>query len=85
VTNYFSNLGVAEIKLETGGLKMGDDIIISGPGTGVIQTTVQELRVGLIAVDEAKKGDSCSLPVPSKLRRSDKLYKLVDASEVKLQ
>jgi putative protease len=85
VTNYFSNLGVAEIKLETGGLKMGDDIIISGPGTGVIQTKVQELRVGLVAVDEAEKGDSCSIPVPSKLRRSDKLYKLVDASEVKLQ
>jgi U32 family peptidase len=85
VTNYFSNIGVAEIKLETGGLKPGDEIIISGPGTGVIQTSVKEVRVGLVAVDQACKGDLCSIPVAVKLRRSDKLYRLVDASEVKSQ
>ncbi|MEI6679153.1 MAG: U32 family peptidase [Mariniphaga sp.] len=85
VTNYFSNLGVAEIKLETSGLKPGDEIIISGPSTGIVQTKVEEIRVGLTAVEEAKKGDLCSIAVPTKLRRSDKLYKLVDASEVKQQ
>ena len=85
VTNYFSNIGVAEIKLETGALKVGDEIIISGPGTGVFQTKVEEIRVGLISVVEALKGVSCSIPVALKLRRSDKLYKLVDASEIKLQ
>ena len=85
VTNYFSNLGVAEIKLETGSLKLGDEIIITGPSTGLIQTIVEEIRVGLVKVDEAQKGVLCSIPVATKLRRSDKLYKLVDASEVKLQ
>jgi U32 family peptidase len=85
VTNYFANIGVAEIKLETGGLKVGDEIIVSGPSTGVIQSKLTEIRVGLIAVDEAKKGDLCSIQFPSKLRRSDKLYKLVEASEIKLQ
>src|ERR1035437_3381302 len=85
VTNYFSNLGVAEIKLETGSLKLGDEIIISGPSTGLIQTKVEEIRVGLMVVDDAKKGELCSIPISMKLRRSDKLYKLVDAAEVKLQ
>ena len=85
VTNYFSNLGVAEIKLETGSLKTGDEIIVSGPSTGLIQVLVEEIRVGLITVNEAKKGELCSIPVALKLRRSDKLYKLVDASEIKLQ
>jgi putative protease len=85
VTNHFSNIGVAEIKLETGSLKLGDEIIISGPGTGVIQMTVEEIRVGLLAVNEAKKGELCSIPVAMKIRRSDKLYRLVDSSEVKLQ
>ena len=84
VTNYFSNLGVAEIKLETGSLKLGDEIIISGPSTGLIQTIVEEIRVGLVNVNEAQKGALCSILVATKLRRSDKLYKLVDASEVKL-
>ncbi|NEW84314.1 MAG: U32 family peptidase [Mariniphaga sp.] len=85
VNNYFSNLGVAEIKLETGSLKLGDEIIVTGPSTGLIQIIVEEIRVGLITVDEAQKGVLCSIPVATKLRRSDKLYKLVDASEVKLQ
>jgi len=85
VTNYFSNLGVAEIKLETGRLKLGDEIIVTGPSTGLIQTIVEEIRVGLVTVVEAQKGVLCSIPVATKLRRSDKLYKLVDASEVKLQ
>ena len=85
VTNYFSELGVAEIKLETGGLKVGDEMIISGPSTGLIQSTIEEIRVGLEPVAEAKKGEYCSIKVSAKVRRSDKLYKLVDSSEIKLQ
>jgi putative protease len=85
VTNYFSNLEVAEIKLETGSLKPGDEIIISGPTTGLIQTIVSEIRVGLLSVNIADKGELCSVPVSMKTRRADKIYKLVDASEVKLQ
>ena len=85
VTNYFSELGVAEIKLETGGLKVGDEIIISGPSTGLMQSKIEEIRVGLEPVEEAKKGEFCSVKVAAKVRRSDKLYKLVDSSEIKLQ
>ena len=85
ITNYFTNLGVAEVKLETGGLKIGDEIIITGPSTGVFQSVIDEIRVELESVDEAKKGVYCSIPVNQKLRRSDKLYKIVDSSTVKTQ
>ena len=85
VTNYFSELGVAEIKLETGGLKVGDEIIVSGPSTGLLQSKIEEVRVGLEPVQEAKKGEFCSIKLAAKVRRSDKLYKLVDSSEVKMQ
>ncbi len=82
-TNYFSNIGVAEFKLETNNLKVGDEIVVTGPTTGVIETTVKEIRVELNSVDEGKKGERISVPVPEKLRRSDKLYKMIDAKEVK--
>ncbi len=85
VTNYFANIGVAEIKLETGGLKVGDEMIVNGPSTGVIELKIEEIRVGLESVDEAKKGELCSVCVGTKLRRSDKVYKLVDAAMVKSQ
>jgi len=85
VTNYFSNVGVGEFKLETGPLKPGDEIMITGPSTGVIQTVVEEVRVELKPVEEAPKGSYCSVAVRSKVRRSDKIYRIVDASQVKSQ
>jgi putative protease len=82
-TNYFSNLKVGEIQVQTQPLHTGDEIIITGPTTGVIETTVKEIRVDNKPVDEAPKGVKCSIPVESKIRRSDKLYKMVDSSQVK--
>jgi len=82
-TNYFSNIQVAEFKLETQNLSKGDEIIITGPTTGVIQTAANEIRFDLNPVEEAYKGQFISIPVEAKIRRSDKLFKVVDASEIK--
>lgn len=83
--NYFSKIGVAEFLIETGSLKLGDEILITGPTTGVIRTNVSELRVNKEKVNSTKKGDYCSMPIESQVRRADKLYKIVDASQVELQ
>lgn len=83
--NYFANIGVAEFRIETKELKVGDKILIIGPTTGVIETTVEEIRVDLKEVDVAPKGSLCSIPVKQKVRRADKLYLLVDASTIKKQ
>jgi putative protease len=80
-TNYFSNIGVGEFLLETHSLKVGDEIIITGPTTGVIELTVPELRVDLKPVDEVRKGDRFSMPVAQQVRRSDKVYKIVNAED----
>jgi len=75
ITNYFSNLGVAEITVESGSFKVGDTLIISGPTTGVVETVVSEIRLdGAGSVQQANKGDVCSIPLAQKLRRSDKVY-----------
>ena len=74
ITNYFSKLGVAEVLVEAGEIKVGDDILIIGPSTGCVELKVAEIRVDLKPVDKAVKGDLCSIPVAEKLRRSDKLY-----------
>jgi len=77
VTNFFTKLNVAEIKLESGYLKSGDRIYIQGPTTGVIEMTIPEIRVDKMAVMRTKKGDVCSFHVPEFLRRADKIYKLI--------
>ena len=40
VTNYFTKLQVGEFKLESYDLKVGDEVMIVGPSTGVVQMTV---------------------------------------------
>lgn len=85
VTNYFTKLNVAEIKLENGDLKKGDTILITGPTTGVVEYTANEIRVDLKVTEIALKGELCSIKTDDYLRRSDKVYKLVDASEVRNQ
>ncbi len=77
VTNYFTKLKVAEIKIETNDLQEGDNIYIMGPTTGVVEDTVQEIRVELKKTTSAVKGDLCSIPIHTFLRRSDKVYKIV--------
>lgn len=84
-TNYFSKIKVAEFLIETYDLKVGDDILITGPTTGVVQTKVTEIRVDLKNTEKAEKGVRCSVPIETLIRRSDKLYKVVDADKVKQQ
>ncbi len=80
--NYFSKIGVAEFLIESQSLSIGDDIIITGPTTGVIESKVEEVRVDLKNVNTSSRGEYCSIPVPVKVRRNDKLYKVVDSSKV---
>ncbi len=76
-TNYFDRIGVVEVAIETGSLEVGDQVVIIGPTTGVIETTIKELRVDEESCQSAEKGERCSFPVDQVVRRSDKVYKLV--------
>mgnify|MGYP001945586494 CR=1 FL=1 len=79
---YFSNIQVAEFKMQSGELQEGDKILITGPTTGAIYTTLEEPRVDLKPVQEVKKGDNFSLKMESKIRPNDKLYKIVPAHTI---
>jgi putative protease len=79
--NYFRKVRAAEFLIETNSLLTGDEIIISGPTTGVIQARVNEIRIDDSTVIKAKKGDHITIPVDHPVRRSDKLYKLVRREE----
>lgn len=85
VTNYFSNLQVGEFKLESFDLQVGDPILIIGETTGVVETTVSELRLDLKPVEKVEKGALFSMPVPVKVRRGDKLYKWVETTPELMQ
>ncbi len=72
---HYPRLGVGEFIMEAGELHVGDEIIITGPTTGAIMITVEEIRVDLKSVDRTVKGEPFSIPVPRKIRPSDRLYR----------
>jgi putative protease len=74
---YFSKLGVAEFAIEAGEFSVGDKLLITGPTTGAVYLNADEIRFDLKPVETASKGQRISIPVPVKIRPSDKLYKMV--------
>ncbi len=75
---YFSRLGVGEFYVEAGEINVGDRLLLVGPTTGVHYLTATEIHFAdKGSIQTAKKGQLVSIPVPDKIRSSDKLYKLV--------
>ncbi|HIX86900.1 MAG TPA: U32 family peptidase [Candidatus Parabacteroides intestinigallinarum] len=78
---YFSGLRVAEFEMESGSLRVGDEILITGPTTGAVLQKVEEIRVDLKPVEETVKGERFSIKVAEKVRPSDRLYKMEKVRE----
>ena len=74
---YFSRLGVAEFTVEAATFSVGDKMLITGPTTGALYVTVDEIHDDTHAVQTAQQGTRVSIKVPEKVRPSDKLFKLV--------
>ena len=74
---WFSKLGVGEFLMEGAELCVGDEVVITGPTTGALIITVEDIRVDGKSVDRAIKGDSFSIAVPAKIRPADRLYRWI--------
>ena len=74
---YFSKLGVGEFYIEAGEFEVGDKMLIIGPTTGALYVEATDIHGDNGPVEKAVKGMRVSIPVPEKIRPSDKLYKVV--------
>lgn len=72
---YYSRLGVGEFVMEGAELAVGDEVVITGPTTGAIILTVDEIHVDGGPVERATKGQAFSIKVPQKIRPADRLYR----------
>ena len=78
---YYTKLGVAEFRIEACPLNVGDRILVTGPTTGALYATVEEIRYDLKPVQTALQGQHVSIPLPRKIRPSDKLFILRNDQE----
>lgn len=78
---YFSKLGVAEFSVDAAEFAVGDKMLITGPTTGVMYVTADEIHDDHGPVTIAKQGTKVSIRVPDKVRPSDKLFKIISSEE----
>ncbi|MBP5499484.1 MAG: U32 family peptidase [Bacteroidales bacterium] len=71
---WYSRIGIGDFLCEAEELHKGDKILIIGPTTGVIETTLDEIQVDYKVVETVHKGDRFTIPVKDKIRLSDKIF-----------
>lgn len=81
--HYFGKIKVGEFQMESGELKIGDEILITGTTTGVIETTVEGIFFEEKDVESVHKGQIFTIKLEDKVRNNDKLYKVVDSKNNK--
>ncbi|HID98582.1 MAG TPA: U32 family peptidase [Thermodesulfobacteriaceae bacterium] len=74
VTNYFKKIGVAEVKVESKSLRVGDRVLIQGPTTGIHSEVIEAMEVNHSRVEEAGKGASVAVKLNRLVRRNDRVY-----------
>lgn len=82
---YYSNIGVGEFIIDSGEISRGDKLLITGPTTGAVYFTASEIRFDFHPVDRAVKGQVISMPVEAKIRKNDKLFRIIPAEQAQKQ
>ena len=77
-THFYPKAKIGEFKLEAFSVAIGDTILVTGPTTGAKEMQVEDLMVNDVRSKTANKGNVVTIPVAFKIRRSDKLYKMVE-------
>jgi len=80
--NFFAKSGVAEFVIETpDSLSVGEEILIIGITTGVVETKANEIRVDDESVKTVERGIRFSVKLNEAVRRNDKLYKYIPVTK----
>ncbi len=76
--HYYPKAKVGVFQIEAFDVKVGDKVLIIGPESGVKEMELKEIYVNDHPGEKARKGDLLSVKIDTKIRPSDKLYKLVE-------
>ena len=76
VTDFFAKPVVAGITL-SGMLKIGDKVHIKGSTTNM-DFTIESMQIERANISEGKPGDLIGIKVPDRVRRGDKVYKVIE-------
>ncbi|PIR63406.1 MAG: collagenase-like protease [Candidatus Pacebacteria bacterium CG_4_9_14_3_um_filter_40_12] len=77
VTHYFPKIKVAEVQVQDSSFAATDEYVFTGQTTGALRGENPELIVENTQVADAQKGDVITFVVADRVRKGDRLYKIV--------
>lgn len=81
VRNYYKKPQVADILVQASPLQLGDNILIIGPTTGVVEVRIDSMEIYGSRVNSAQKGEHVGVKIGQLVRRNDKVYKIIHSGE----
>jgi putative protease len=81
VEKYYPRIGVAEVKIETGELKVGDTVHIIGKKTGLVRQKVESMQIDRQPVSHVKAPTRIGLKVKERVREGDKVFLIKPVEE----
>jgi len=79
-TKYYPKIKVGEFIIESGSIKPGDTLMITGPAIGMEKGKMDTLTVNGEDGNIATKGDKITFPFSAKITTGDKLYKIIETA-----
>lgn len=77
VSNFYSKLSVAVVEMTGGNLSAGDTLRFKGHTTD-FKAKVVSMQIENESVTEATEGDSIGVKVSERVRKGDKVYKIIE-------
>jgi len=77
ILHFYNKIKVAEIKIETKELKLGDKLMIQGPTSGVFEQKLTSMEIKHKKIKQAKKGSVIAVKLKKIARKNDKIYIII--------
>ena len=78
-SKYYPKIKIGAFIIESGIIKPGDTLMITGPAIGMVKEKAESLIVNGKESKEAIKGDTITFPFATKITKQDKLYKIIES------
>jgi len=76
IIHYFPKVGVAALRIMSGELRIGDEIIVIGDTTGIKRQKIERIEINNKSVNSAKKGQEVGIKIPV-VRKGEKVYLVI--------
>ncbi|MBW2966559.1 U32 family peptidase, partial [Candidatus Woesearchaeota archaeon] len=74
IIHFYNKINVAEVKIESKGLKIGDKLMIQGPTSGVFEQKLDSMEIKHNKIKQAKKGKVVAVKLRNVARKNDRDY-----------